>query len=196
MGGRLPLSRLQSFLRLITDFGKVERVIYFPGTDRQENDQEHSYSLAMAAWYLIEGNNLSLDLEKVLRYALVHDLVEVFAGDTYIYGDPKHISTKAEREEEAAKQLVEAHPEFQGLHDSIVEYMKHEDPESKFVYALDKILPVLLIYSDGGRTWKEEGITLEMLVSHKAAKVAVSPEIQAYFNEIVELLAGEKEIFG
>lgn len=196
MPERLPLSKLQSFLKLITDFGKVERVIYFPGTNRRENDQEHSYSLAMTAWYLVETNKLSLNIEKILKYALVHDLVEVYAGDTYIYGDPEHISSKAEREEKAVKQLIEAHPEFRELHASIAEYMRHEDAESKFVYALDKVLPVLLIHSDGGRTWKEEGVTLEMLISHKAHKVAVSPEIQRYFEELVEMLSGEKEMFG
>lgn len=192
----IPLSKVQKFIDLLTEFGKVERVVYFPGTERQENDQEHSYSLAMTAWYLVDSNKLSLNIEKILKYALVHDLVEVFAGDTYIYGDPEHISSKVEREEKAVAQLIEAHPEFQELHGSIAEYMRHEDPESKFVYALDKVLPVLLIYSDGGKTWKEEKITLDMLVSHKAHKVAVSPEIQPYFNEIVEILAGEKEIFG
>lgn len=196
MAELLPLSKLQDFVKLITDFGKVERVIYFPGTDRWENDQEHSYSLAMIAWYLAESNKLSLNVEKILKYALVHDLVEVFAGDTYIYGDPEHLSSKEEREAEAAKRLIEAHPEFQELHATIAEYMRHEDAESKFVYALDKILPVLLIHSDGGRTWKEEKVTLEMLVSHKASKVSVSPEIQRYFEELIEMLSGESQMFG
>lgn len=150
----------------------------------------------MAAWYLVESNNLSFNIEKILKYALVHDLVEVYAGDTYIYGDPEHLSTKVDREEKAAKQLIETHPEFKDLHDTIAQYMRHADSESKFVYALDKILPVLLIYSDGGRTWKEEKITLDMLISHKASKVAVSPEIESYFNEIIEMLAEEKEMFG
>lgn len=195
MEKRLSLSKLQSFIKLITDFGKVQRVIYFPGTDRQENDQEHSYSLAMTAWYLAESNKLPLDIEKVLKYALVHDLVEVFAGDTYIYGDAAHLASKVEREEKAAKQLLAEHPEFQELHDCIAAYMRHAEPESKFVYALDKILPVLLIYADGGRTWKEENITLEMLISHKADKVAVSPEIETYFNELIGLLRGEKGLF-
>lgn len=195
MTERLPLSKLQDYVKLITEFGKVERVIYFPGTNRQENDQEHSYSLAMTAWYLIASNKLPLNVQKVLEYALVHDLVEVFAGDTYIYGDSEHLSSKEEREAEAAKRLIEAHPEFQELHATIAEYMGHEDAESRFVYALDKVLPVLLIHSDGGRTWKEKKITLDMLISHKTSKVAVSPEIQAYFDELVEILSGEEGMF-
>jgi putative hydrolase of HD superfamily len=198
MNERQPLSKLQSFVNLMTAFAKVERVYKFPGTERRENDQEHSYLLAMTAWYLIESNGLSLTLEKVLRYALAHDVVEVYAGDTYIYStDEGQLSSKPAREEAAAEQLKTEYPEFKGLHMALTAYVRREETEARFVYALDKILPLLLIYSDGGRSWREHGVTLEMLVSNKTEKVAISPDIQPYFDDLVEILSNnEKEIFG
>lgn len=198
MKERVPVSNLQKFARLMIDFGKVDRVYYYPGTDRKENDQEHSYFLAMMAWYLVESNGLSLDRGKVLTYALAHDVVEVFAGDTYVYStDQEHLESKVDRESKAAERLKDEVPEFSPMHDAIEGYVKREDPESRFVYALDKILPLLLIHADGGRSWREHGVKLEMLISNKTSKVALSPDVQPYFDELVGILKREeKEIFG
>lgn len=197
MTDRIPASDLRKFVDLMITFGKVERMYYFPGTGRKENDQEHSYLLAMTAWYLIQSNKLSLNLEKVLTYALAHDIVEIFAGDTYVYTtDTEYLSGKEGREAEAAQKLIQELPQFAQMHESIEGYVKREDPESRFVYALDKILPLLLIHADNGRSWKEHGVTLEMLISNKTPKVALSPEIQPYFDELVAMLKQEeKEIF-
>ncbi len=83
------------------------------------------------------------------------------------------------------------------LHAAISGYVTKEDPESRFVYALDKIEPVLKIYLDGGRTYREKKVTLEMLYKSKKDKVALSPEIQPYFDELIELLRSkEKDLFG
>lgn len=193
------LSKLLAFSSLLTDFGKVERsTIRIPGLDRKENDVDHSYSLAMIAWYLIEANHLSLDTSLVLKYALVHDLVEVHAGDTYIYSeDESHLASKHERESAAADRLANDFPEFRELHDYIRAYEKRSDPESIFVYALDKLIPLFLIYKDDGRSWREHGVTLQMLVSHKQEKVALSPDVEPYFNDMIELLTREEgRVFG
>lgn len=198
MKNLLSLERLQEFSRLITAFGKVERIYCIPGTDRKENDLEHSYMLAMLGWYIAESNALPFSQEKILKYALAHDLVEVYAGDTYIYSkDKAHLDSKMDREGEAAERLKMEFPEIPEMHEFLLGYMKREDPESKFVYALDKILPILLIQADGGRSWKEHGVTLDMLIQNKTNKVAVSPDIEPYFNELVTLLTSqEKELFG
>lgn len=192
------LTNLLSFTKLLNELQTVERVIRVRGSERWENDQEHSYVLAMLAWYILDTGNFALDRDKVFRYALAHDLVEVYAGDTYIYTeDAALLASKPERERLAAERLLAEFPEIPEMHAAISGYVAKEDAESRFVYALDKIEPVLKVYLDGGRTWKEKNITLDMLYQHKKDKVALSPEIKPYFDEVMDLLRREeKELFG
>ncbi|MGB4943333.1 MAG: HD domain-containing protein [Candidatus Moraniibacteriota bacterium] len=187
------LTRLLSFARLLNELQKVERVVRVQGSERWENDQEHSYSLAMLAWYILDTGKFPLDREKVLRYALAHDLVEVYAGDTYLYTEDKALlASKPERERLAAERLAAEFPEIPEMHAAIRGYVTREDTESRFVYALDKIEPVLKMYLDGGRTWQEKGVTLDMIYESKKDKVALSPEIQPYFDALMTLLETEK----
>lgn len=187
------LQKLIGFAKILNELQKVERVIRVPGSERWENDVEHSYSLAMLAWYIVESRKLKLDRDKVFCYALAHDLVEVYAGDTYLYSEDKELlASKPERERLAAERLVSEFPEVPEMHAAIIGYITKEDPESRFVYALDKIEPIIKLYFDGGRTWKEMSVTLEMVYENKKDKVALSPEIQAYFDEFMELLRKEE----
>lgn len=185
----MPLKKILQFSALLNTFRQVERIIYVNGEGRMENDVEHSYHLAMLAWYLANTAHPDLDETLVLKYALVHDLVEAYAGDTYIYSDDEaHVKSKRDREHAAQEKLKETFSEFPELHHLIAAYEKRGDSESRFVYALDKIQPIINIYLDGGRTWKKKNITIEMLFSYKKDQVAVSPEIQKYFEEIMEIL--------
>jgi putative hydrolase of HD superfamily len=186
---------LLQFIRLTHLFQKVVRVIYVKDEERYENDMEHSYQLAMSAWYLIEKDHLAFNLEKVLGYALVHDLVEVYAGDTYIYADAATKASKADREEAAALQLAKEFPEFPNLHHLIQGYELREDDESRFVYALDKLLPLLNIYLDGGRIWRSKSITLEQLREVKDSKIALSPEVTPYYLEMITILEENRQLF-
>ena len=189
----MNLDALLRFTDLVHKLGQVERSLYANGQDRKENDIEHSYQLAITAWYIVDSEKISFNLGRVIEYALVHDFVEVFAGDTYFYGDR---TGKEERESAAAQKLLRDVPEFASLHQTIVQYEKREDAESSFVYALDKLLPVLNIYLDHGRTWREYGITSHMLIGNKTEKISVSPEIKKYFDELVlRLKKEEPELF-
>lgn len=192
------LEKLIKFTKLLNEFRAVERVLRVPGQDRYENDTEHSYNLAMMAWYIVSSTKNNLDQDKVIRYALVHDFLEVYAGDTYIYSeDAAHLASKHEREAAAIAKLRETLTEFPDLHATIDAYEARSDAESRFVYALDKIEPVLHMYLDGGRTWKEAKIGLERVYESKKDKVSLSPEIKPYFDELMELLKSkEKELFG
>ncbi|OGZ11869.1 MAG: hypothetical protein A3D67_00300 [Candidatus Lloydbacteria bacterium RIFCSPHIGHO2_02_FULL_51_22] len=190
----LDLSKILNFVGLLNMFRHVERVVLANGEKRWENDVEHSYHLAMLAWYIAESHALPLNRDLLVRYALVHDLVEVYAGDTYIYTtNQSEKDSKKAREEKAAVELRENFPEFSGLHELIHQYEKREDKESRFVYALDKIQPILNIYMDGGRTWKEKEVTIQMLVDAKKHQVALSPEVSACFEELVMLLKKDEE---
>lgn len=190
----MAFASLKSFNDLLLAYQRIERVVYVPGTDRWENDVEHSYMLTMLAWYLIEKDKLPLSVDFVLKYALLHDLVEVFAGDTYIY-DAQARATKHEREAAAALRLGKEYPDFASMHTLIAAYEAQEDPESRFVRALDKMQPVMQVYVDGGRLWKEKGITLAMLIEHKQQAIDRSPEVQPYFDSLVAELAAHPELF-
>lgn len=189
----MDLEKLLSFSRLLNSFARIERTPPMPGTDRYENDMEHSYHLALMAWYLIDSQKLDLDLDLVLKYALVHDLVEIYAGDTYIYStDKEYVASKKEREHEAALRFANEFPEFTGLYPAVEEYEKRENRESRFVYALDKLLPCILIREGGGKEWKKRKVTLDTILEHKTAKIALSPEVEPYFSELIELIRKEK----
>ena len=190
----LDLSKILNFVGLLNTFRQVERVVLANNEKRWENDVEHSYHLAMLAWYIGESHALPLNRDLLVKYALVHDLVEVYAGDTYIYTmNQSEKDSKKAREEKAAVELRENFPEFEALHRLIFAYEKREGAESRFVYALDKIQPILNIYTDGGRTWKEKGVTIQMLVDTKKHQVALSPEVSACFEELVRLLKKDEE---
>ncbi len=191
------IDKIIDFSKLLHKFRSVERAVLVNDQERQENDVEHSYYMAMLAWYLISSNKFDLDINLVLKYALIHDFVEVHAGDTYIYSEDKnHLESKHSREKEAAHLLEQEWPEFEDMHELIKRYEERKDKESRFIYALDKIQPVINIYTDGGREWKRRNVTLRMLIDHKKGKINLSPEVEPYFNELVELMrAKESTLF-
>lgn len=184
-----PLSRLLQFTHLLNELQKVNRIIYIPGTTIRENDVEHSFQLAMLAWYIADVHSLPFNKEHILKYALAHDLVEAYAGDTFLYSkNQEELDSKFIREEEARMRIEKEFPECKEIHEAITSYMRREDEESRFVYVVDKLQPVFQLYLDNGTTWKEEGITLQMLVDKKKDKVAVSAHMQPYWDELLELL--------
>lgn len=193
---KLLLGDILQFSKLLNTFARVERVCYKPQSDIRENDVEHSYQLAMLAWYIAENSSFTLDKNLILKYALIHDLVEAYAGDTYLYSkNQKDHDTKKEREESARLRIKQEFPLFQDLHSSIVAYEKREDDESRFVYVLDKIHPVLQIYLDKGRMWQEQEVTLSMLIEKKADKAKLSPELFPYWEELLKILKQEEKVF-
>lgn len=148
----------------------------------------------MAAWYL--SNYFSeLDRDLCIRIALAHDLVEVHAGDTYIYADKETLAGKAKRELAALKQIEQDWPDFADLTETIHDYEKRTSKESCFIYALDKIMPIILIFLGKGHTWRAEGVTLKMLVDKKTPQVALSPQAEHYFTALVTLLESHQHYF-
>jgi len=192
----MSLDKILRFVEFTHKFQQVKRVIYANGEDRNENDAEHSYQLALVGWYLIDVKSLDLDIEKVFKYAIAHDLVEVYAGDTYFHTeDQKLRDSKKKREAEAAEKIGKQFSEMPELVKIIEEYERLESKESKYVYALDKVLPVMNIYLDSGRSWRREGVTLKMIRT-KDEKIRVSSVIEELWRELVEVLELEQmELF-
>jgi putative hydrolase of HD superfamily len=190
----MELDGILKFTKLTTEFQKIERVLFNNGSERNENDVEHSYQLALVGWYIVSTYELPLNIDLVIKYGLLHDLVEVYAGDTYIFDpDPERHASKVDREHQALLQLKKEFPEFPELTDLIETYEKREDEESKFVYALDKLIAPINIYLDGGRTWNEHKITFQQIRENKTPKVAVHTEVKKYFDQFMELLEKEKD---
>jgi putative hydrolase of HD superfamily len=158
------LARQLQFILEIDKLKSVYRRTYLIDGARHENSAEHSWHLAMLALILAEHANEPLDVAKVVKMVLVHDIVEIDAGDTYIYdaqGD------KAERERVAADRVFGLLPEdqeaeFRGLWE---EFETGASPEARFAAALDRFIPQLHNYHTQGRSWKEHGITAERVLT-------------------------------
>ena len=189
----MDLKKLLTFVAFTQQFRSIERAVVMLNPARKENDMEHSYQLALVGWYIVNAQKLSLDINKIIQYSLVHDVVEVYAGDTPMNSkDSAYIASKIEREKAAEQKIQETFSEFSELITMLHAYEKREDTESQFVYALDKILPPLNIYLEKGHSWKVNNITLKELIESKKDKVALSLEIKKIFDELVEILHKEE----
>lgn len=160
-----------------------------------ENDAEHSFQLAFIAWYLVEKEKLPLNKEKVLLYAMCHDIVEVYAGDVMFYRTKKENDQKMTQEKDALNKLKQEYDYFPALAETISAYESKSDEESKFIYALDKILPIMNIQLDEGRSWHLHNISFEELYNAKLKKVTSDPVVQKYFILIVEVLKKNTHLF-
>jgi putative hydrolase of HD superfamily len=193
---RHKLGRVLDFVKLTQSFRQVERDIPLPLEGRLENDVEHSYQLAIVSWYLAALENVGLDLNKVIKYALVHDIVEVYAGDVPLFAVSAHSHRYKERKEKAAaRRLKSEFPDFNELHHLIRQYEKREDAESKFVYAADKLLPLVSIYLEKGHAWRSRGISVDMIVNKNESKVSVAPAVKKYFDAMIMLVRKRPEYF-
>lgn len=190
------INQVLSFSNFLIKFREVERTIYFPHSERGENDAEHSRHLAMMAWYIISTRNLHhLSLEKILQYSLVHDLVEIYGGDTSAFtSSTDQKQSKHEREEKALHQMKHEFPEFHTMMDLIDTYERREDPESIFVYALDKVVSPFVAYAGNGYTFHKNNVSYEERRTYKDPKIAVSPEIDTIRKEFIALIEPQKEI--
>ena len=148
------------FILEIEKLKTVFRRTYVLGTNRHENDAEHSWQLAMMAFVLNEYANEEVNALRILKMVLIHDIVEIDAGDTFCYDD-KGALDKADRERAAAQRLFGLLPdnqakEIQGLWE---EFEGRNTPEAKFANGLDRLMPLLHNYHSEGKAWKEHGIT-------------------------------------
>jgi putative hydrolase of HD superfamily len=201
-GTKPGIQRLFDLQDFLHKFHAIERVVYLPGypkgqatkADRAETDTEHSYTLAMTAWFLAQYFP-ELDTDKCIKAALVHDLVEIYAGDTYVFADKTQLDTKVEREQAALQQIAQEWQDFPEMISIIKTYEQLATPEHRFVYALDKIMPPLVIFMSKGYTWQKHKITFEMHHDAKKNKIAKSPEILAYYNQLLDLMHQHPDYF-
>lgn len=181
------MDRLAELQQLIADFSKVKRAVPLADANDAENDVEHSYGLAMTCWYLHDKIAPELDLGKILRYALAHDLVEIHAGDTYPW-DEAAVATKYEREKAAIRRIEEDWQDFPMIVEYAEGYADKLDEEAKFTYAVDKLLPVMMIeISDASTIWKQKQLSLDD--EHKNKTTILASDIVApYYDMLIQWL--------
>ncbi|MCR5718027.1 MAG: HD domain-containing protein [Oscillospiraceae bacterium] len=183
--------RLEQQLAFLLELDKLKNVYrqtMVLHEDRQENDAEHSFHLALMAAVLAEHAKEPVNVQHVMQMVLIHDAVEVDAGDTYAY-DAAGNADKRERELKAADRIFALLPEDQAAEYRSLwdEFEARETAEAKFANALDRIQPMLLNYKKGGISWIRHGITEEQARNRNCAIVSDgSDTIGALCEEIIE----------
>ena len=162
-------ARLERQIQFIIETDKLKEVVrqtLCTQSRRHENSAEHSWHFALMIIVLAEHANEPIDVLRVLKMVLIHDLVEIDAGDTYAY-DVKNMADQHEREARAAERIFGLLPadqaaEFRAIWD---EFEARETPEARFAAACDRFHPMLLNCLTGGETWKQHGVTHDKVVA-------------------------------
>ncbi len=180
------LEKQMDFIRLIDKSKEVYRQTYLTSGSRKENDAEHSWHLAVMAFLLQEYSNEPVDLLRVMQMVLIHDLVEIEAGDTYAYDEAGNAS-KRQRELEAAEHIFPVLPEdlaafVRGLWD---EFEAAETPEARFANSLDKFQPAVLNDASGGRSWVEHKTSVSQIVNRNGRIEEGADTLWKYEEEIL-----------
>ena len=187
MGTESRLSRMEqqfAFIKEIDGVKKIGRQSYLKDGSRKENDAEHSWHLAMMALLMGEYANDTIDLLRVISMVLVHDIVELDAGDTYAYDEAGN-ATKRERELAAADRIFHILPEAQAeyLNDLWEEFEENITPESKFAHTLDNIQPMMLNDATDGKAWKEHQVKLSQIMKRQEKTKDGSVSLWEYARE-------------
>ena len=162
------LEKQFDFFREIDKEKFIGRQTYLTDGERKENDAEHAWHMAIMTVLLAEYANEKIDVLKTVMMLLIHDLVEIDAGDTYAY-DEEGKKTQREREEKAAKRIFGLLPEEQGekLMALWEEFEAYETPEANFAHTMDNIQPVMLNDATDGKAWKEHQVRLSQFMGRQ-----------------------------
>lgn len=177
------IDRIAELQQMIADFSEVLRAVPMMHTGRRENDVDHSFGLALTCWFLAPHIAPDLDIGKILRYALAHDIVELHAGDAFVFGDKETLASKSDREDSALEYIARDWPDFPELTAFAKGYKDHSDAEADFVYTIDKMLPAIMTkLGEDSDYWKRHKVTREMHETEKGNKMQRSPEARQYLD--------------
>lgn len=183
------MTRLEQQIGFIREIDKVKNIFrqtYLADGQRKENDAEHSWHIALMA-VLLKEYVPEADLTKVIIMVLIHDLVEIDAGDTYAF-DLVGAETKQERETQAAERIFGILPKdqesyFRGLWEEFEEY---ESPEAEYAHLLDNFQPLLLNDASGGKSWAEHGVKKSQIYKRNEKIESTSEVVWQYMQDTVE----------
>ncbi len=164
--------RLQKQLDFILEIDKEKNIFrqtHLSGHGRNENDAEHAWHMAIMAYLLQEYSNEKIDVARVMLMCLIHDVVEIDAGDTYAY-DAEGLKTQKAREEAAKERLYSMLPEDQKADLTAIfdEFEERKTPEAKFARALDNLQPLILNNSNDGGDWRNHDVTAEKVYERQS----------------------------
>jgi putative hydrolase of HD superfamily len=185
------LKKQIEFMLEIDKLKNIYRQTYVLGENRKENDAEHSWHIAILAFLLSEYADEKIDVIRVMKMVLLHDIVEIDAGDTYCYDDEGY-KTKAEREEKAARRIFNLLPNEQSeeFYGYWREFEDGKTADSRFAALLDRIQPLLLNYTKNGISWKEHGVFKEQVEKRNESSAEISEKlaelIQAAIDDAAE----------
>ncbi|MCR5015387.1 MAG: HD domain-containing protein [Ruminococcus sp.] len=182
--------RIKKQLDFMLELDKMKnlyRQTYVLHEDRNENDAEHSWHLAILAMLLSEYAAQPVDVLHVMKMVLIHDVVEIDAGDTYCY-DAEGYKSKADREEKAAQRIFGLLPDDQReeFYTLWREFEDSETNDARFAAMLDRLQPIMLNYTKGGRSWQEHGIHKEQVLARNLPYLSESEQLADVIRSVID----------
>ena len=184
------MTRLEQQIAFIVEIDKVKNIFrqtYLSDANRKENDAEHSWHIAIMAILLQEYMEEPVDVLRVMTMVLIHDLVEIDAGDTYAY-DTEGAVTKREREVQAANRIFSMLPEDQGKYFRELwdEFEEYETADAKYAHLLDNFQPLLLNDASGGLSWREHEVKKTQIYKRNERIPETSKVIWEKMKSVIE----------
>ena len=182
--------RLEDQMKVLLEIDKEKNILrqtHLSGHGRRENDAEHAWHMAIMIYLLREYANEKIDLAKTMMMALIHDIVEIDAGDTYAY-DTAALATQQEREAKAAQRIFGLLPEDQReeMLALFQEFEDYETPEARFAHVLDNLQPLMLNDSNNGGDWREHQVKRSQVYKRNARTSTGSETLWAYMEGLIQ----------
>ena len=186
----MDIERFKKQLDFILEIDKekeIYRQTHLTEYKRQENDAEHAWHMAIMIYLLKEYANEDFDVAKAMMMALIHDIVEIDAGDTYAY-DNANLVTQKDREEKAADRIYALLPDEQRdeLRALFEEFEEGKTPEAKFARVMDNFQPLILNDSNNGKDWRVHGIKKSQVEKRQISSKMGSEAIWEYTKELID----------
>ncbi len=186
----MDIERFQKQINFILEIDKEKEIFrqtHLKGYSRQENDAEHAWHMAVMIYLLKEYANEEIDVAKAMMMALIHDIAEIDAGDTYAY-DEENLAMQNDREKRAAMRIFGMLPDEQKdeMLKLFAEFEAGETPEAKFVRVMDNFQPILLNDSNNGEDWRRHKIKKSQVVKRQKTSRYGSKEIWEYTEKLIE----------
>ena len=182
--------RLKQQLKFVLEIDKEKNIFrqtHLSGQGRNENDAEHAWHMAIMAYLLREYSNEPVDITRVMLMCLIHDVVEIDAGDTYAY-DEEGKKTQKAREEAAKERIYSLLPEDQKEELAAIfdEFEESKTPESKFAHAMDNLQPLMLNNSNDGGDWREHGVSAKQVYGRQSRTKEGSEKLYEVTDQIIK----------
>ena len=182
--------RLKQQLEFVLEIDKEKNIFrqtHLSGHGRNENDAEHAWHMAIMAYLLREYSNEPVDITRVMLMCLIHDVVEIDAGDTYAY-DAEGLKTQKAREEAAKERIYSLLPEDQKEELAAIfdEFEESKTPESKFAHAMDNLQPLMLNNSNDGGDWREHGVSAKQVYGRQSRTKEGSEKLYEVTDQIIK----------